>query len=129
MDPTKHLISTKKHAKMMIGLGFKGGLRNYATYLLRLENSKRWNKLNRISSRAANRRYYDKIEAEFGTRSVLNRPLYAMNHAAEKLQKRKDRANEARKELLRLQNLWPNRRGGGSKSPITINAKTSNSTA
>ena len=104
----------------MVGLGFPGGLRNNATYLKRLASSKAWNKRNLAASAVANNKYYNKIEAEVGSRSSYLRPLYVINHAAERLQKRKDRANEARKELLRLQILWPNRRGIRQASPLTI---------
>ena len=120
MDKIKHSIVQAKHSRMMVGLGFKGGVRNYATYLRKLATSNRWNKLHHAAGCAATLKYYNKVAAELGVRSSSVRPMYAMNHAAEHLQERKDRANEARKELLRLQHLRPNRRGGRSTSPLTI---------
>ncbi len=120
MARTKHALAVSRHTRMMIGLGFKGGMRNYATYFRKLESSKRWNKAHSSVMRAANQIYFDKIQAEMGNQGRTARPFYAINHAAERLQKRKDRANEARKALLRLQYLRPNRRGGGSASPLTL---------
>ena len=120
MARTKHAINQARHTRMMIGLGFKGGMRNYETYLRKITRSIRWNKEHSSVMRAANRKYFAKIRAEMGSNSRLARPLYAINHAAEHIQKRKDRSDEARKELLRLQHLRPNRRGGGSTSPLTL---------
>ena len=120
MARTKRETTQSKHIRMMVGLGFKGGLRNYATYLHKLEYSKRWNKLHHKAICTASRKYYAKIQAELGNRGRLARPLYLMTHAAEKLQKRKDRANEAREKLFRLQRLFPNRRSRRSTSPLTI---------
>ncbi|KKL76786.1 hypothetical protein LCGC14_2041390 [marine sediment metagenome] len=120
MARTKRETTQSKHIRMMIGLGFKSGIRNYATYLHKLEYSKRWNKLHHKAICAASHKYYVKIQAELGNQGRLTRPLYAMNHAAEKIQKRKDRANEAREKLFRLQRLRPNRHGGRSTSPLTI---------
>ena len=104
----------------MVGLGFKGGIRNHTTYLRKLAYSKKWNKLHHTAINAASRKYYAKAQAELGNQGRLTKALYPINHAAEKLQKRKDRANEARKALLRLQRLFPNRHGGRSSSPLTI---------
>ena len=120
MARTNHAINQARHARMMIGLGFKGGMRNYETYLRKRTRSIRWNKEHSSAILAANRKHFAKIRAEMGSNSRLARPLYAINHAAEHIQKRKDRANEARKELLRLQTLRPNRRGGGSTGPLRI---------
>ena len=120
MTRSKHAIVQANHARMMVGLGFKGGMRNYETYLRKVKFTKKWNKLHSKAGNAASDKYFAKITAELGNQGRLARPLYAMNHAAEKLQKRKDRANEARKALLRLQRLFPNRHGGRSSSPLTI---------
>ncbi|KKL24125.1 hypothetical protein LCGC14_2418480 [marine sediment metagenome] len=120
MPRTKHAISVAKHSRMMRGLGFKGGMRNYETYLRKLTRSRLWNKSHPSAIRAANHRYQAKIEDEMGSQGRLARPLYAMNHAAEHLKRRKDRGNEARKALLRLQTLWPGRRGGRSTSALTL---------
>ena len=120
MARTPHALAVSRHTRMMIGLGFKGGMRNYETYIRKLAKARLWNKEHPSAIIAANRRYFAKIRAEMGSNSRLARPLYAMNHAAERIQKRKDRADEARKELLRLQNLRPGRHGGGSTHPLTV---------
>ena len=113
-------VIQSRHSRMMIGLGFKGGMRNYATYLHKLAYSKAWNKRNHAALVVASHKYYVKLQAEMGNLGLLAKSLYPMKHAAMKLQKRKDRANEARKKLLRLQRLFPNRNGGRSSSPLTI---------
>jgi len=117
---SKHAINQANHARMMVGLGFKAGLRNYTTYLRKLEYSKRWNKEHNQSLTAASNKYYHKAINEIKGNTHFAKSLYAIKYAAEKLQKRKDRANEARKELFRLQNMRPNRCGGRSTSPLTI---------
>ena len=120
MARTRHAVSSSRHTRMMIGLGFKGGMRNHATYLHKLTYSKAWNKAHHTAIMAASHKYYIKIQAEMGNQGLLSKSLYPMKYAAIKLQKRKDRANEARKALLRLQRLLPNRRGGRSTGPLTI---------
>ena len=120
MPRTRHALAVSRHTRMMIGLGFKGGMRNYETYLRKLAKARLWNKEHPSAIIAANRRYFAKIRAEMGDQGRFARPLYAMNHAAERIQKRKDRSNEARKELLRLQHLRPNRHGGRSTHPLTL---------
>ena len=120
MARTQHAIAVSKHSRMMIGLGFKGGMRNYTTYLRRLERAKIWNKTHSGAMRAASLKYFKKIQAEMGNQGRIARPLYAMNHAAEHLKRRKDRGNEAREELFWLQTLLPNRRGGRSTGALTL---------
>ncbi len=121
MPRTRHAENSSRHTRMMVGLGFKGGMRNHAAYLRKLTYSKAWNKRNHTAGVVASHKYYIKIQAEMGNKGLLSKSLYPMKYAAIKLQKRKDRANEARKELLRIQRLFPNRRGGRSTGPLTIN--------
>ncbi|KKK57281.1 hypothetical protein LCGC14_3056040 [marine sediment metagenome] len=121
MPRTRLAANSSRHTRMMIGLGFKGGARNHATYLRKLTYSKAWNKAHHAAGIKASHKYYIKIQAEMGNQGLLSKSLYPMKYAAIKLQKRKDRANEARKELLRLQRLLPNRRGGRSSGPLTCN--------
>ena len=120
MPRPNHNANQSHHTRMMVGLGFKGGVRNHTTYLHKLAYSKAWNKTHRAALIKASHKYYAKIQAEMGNQERFPKSLYPILHAAEKLQKRKDRANEAREELFRLQRLFPNRHGGRSSSPLTI---------
>ncbi|KKL67181.1 hypothetical protein LCGC14_2137520 [marine sediment metagenome] len=53
MARSKHALTISRHTRMMVGLGFKGGIRNHTTYLRKLAYSKKWNKLHHADINAA----------------------------------------------------------------------------
>ena len=95
-----------RNRKRLIGLGFKGGRHNPETYLKQLRYSNAWNKANRESLNAADRRYRAKIKARFGSNSDLHRLMFFAEQREKTNANRKRRANEAAKEMYRLEKVW-----------------------
>lgn len=97
---------SNKHRKRLIDLGFKGGRTNPETYLKQLRYSNAWNKANRASLNAADRRYRAKIRERFGSDSDLHRLMFFAEQHEKTNANRKRRANEAAKEMYRLEKVW-----------------------
>ena len=97
---------SNKHRKRLIDLGFKGGRHNPETYLKQLRYSNAWNKANRASLNAADRRYRAKIRARFGSDSNPHRLMFFAEQRIKTNANRKRRTDEAAKEMCRLEKVW-----------------------
>jgi hypothetical protein len=72
----RHRAEQTRHLKKLIALGFKGGVRNAARYMRKLEQAKAWNKAHPESIRAAATRQTRKIQAAYGNSSRSSCHLY-----------------------------------------------------
>lgn len=107
----RQLRIDRERKRLLSSLGFKGAL-SPSCYLRHKGSSNAWNKLNRYKMNAASRRYKAKVRAKYGVCGDHQTYLFAAGRLLGKLAYWRKRQDDARKKLLRVQNLSRDSYGG-----------------